>query len=74
MRKDVHPTFAWTDKMQTAMSTLINRLTSQPALALPDPTKPFTVLADVSDTAVGALLRQDHVVASDLVLLDKHQR
>ena len=74
LRKDTQATFTWTDEMQTAMSTLINTLTSQPALALPDPTEPFTILTDASDMAVGALLRQERVIAYDSALLDRHQR
>jgi hypothetical protein len=68
LRKDGQDSFVWTDDMQAAMAMLVDKLTSQPALALPDPPKPYTILTDASDAAVGALLRQGRILACDSAL------
>ena len=68
------PPFEWTAEMEAAKAALVDALTSQPALALPDPSSTFTILTDASDLAVGAILMQTRVVAYDSASLNKHQR
>src|SRR5712664_1356826 len=50
--------FEWTPIQQTAFTTLIDAITTQPVLALPRPTRQFRLEADSSDYAVGAVLSQ----------------
>ncbi|GBN46488.1 Retrovirus-related Pol polyprotein from transposon 17.6 [Araneus ventricosus] len=52
-------TFVWTDKEQTAFDNLKDCLTSEPFLALPDFTKPFSVCADASMFPLRAVLIQE---------------
>lgn len=57
------------------MTALVDTLTSQPALAIADPSETFTILTDASDYAVGALLRHERgVIAYDSASLNKCQR
>ncbi len=51
----------WTQECQTAFEDIKKLLTSAPVLALPDPdpSKPFTVVADACGSGVGAVLLQD---------------
>lgn len=49
----------WSDAHQEAFETLKSKLTSAPALLLPDFDVPFYVVCDASDFAVGATLMQD---------------
>ena len=49
----------WDDKCQQAFDLLRQKLTTAPLLALPDFSKPFEVIADASDYALGAILMQD---------------
>ena len=54
----------WTDECQTAFELLKAKLTSAPLLALPDFSKPFEIIADASDFALGAILIQEgHPIA-----------
>lgn len=50
----------WTTEQQRAFETLKQALSSTPVLVYPDMTKQFTLTADASDLAVGAVLQQDH--------------
>ena len=50
--------WTWTDHQQHAFNTLINAITTEPVLALPQPRGQFRLEADSSDYAVGAVLSQ----------------
>ena len=50
----------WTSKCQDTFDHIKECLTIAPLLKMPDPGKPFKVIADASQTAVGAVLMQDH--------------
>jgi len=50
----------WTDECQEAFLSLKRSLTEAPILALPDPDKPFYVVCDASNFAIGnALMQKD---------------
>ena len=49
----------WTDREAEAFENLKLDLCDAPVLALPDPSKPYEVVADASDFAIGAVLLQD---------------
>ena len=49
----------WTLKCQDTFEHIKECLTTAPLLKMPDPSKPFEVIADASQTAVGAVLMQD---------------
>ncbi|GJP49851.1 hypothetical protein CLOM_g9009 [Closterium sp. NIES-68] len=51
--------FEWGERQQTAFDELRNFLTSAPVLRIADPSRPFEVLTDASDFAIGAILLQD---------------
>ncbi|GJP47149.1 hypothetical protein CLOM_g6376 [Closterium sp. NIES-68] len=51
--------FEWGERQQTAFDELRNFLTSSPVLRIADPSRPFKVLTDASDFAIGAILLQD---------------
>ncbi|CAI7912114.1 unnamed protein product [Closterium sp. NIES-53] len=57
LRKGV--TFTWGEKEHAAFSTLENVLCSPPILRIADPHRPFEVVTDASDIAIGAVLLQD---------------
>ena len=61
-RKHMHhqkpPKFSWTPECQKAFGTLIDHLTSAPALAYADFTQPFILHTDASITGLGAALYQ----------------
>ncbi|GJP44288.1 hypothetical protein CLOM_g3661 [Closterium sp. NIES-68] len=46
----------WGERQQTAFDELRNFLTSPPVLRIADPSRPFEVLTDASDFAIGAIL------------------
>jgi transposase InsO family protein len=52
--------WSWTDKCQNAFEHIKECLVSAPLLKMPDPSRPFEVIADASLTAVGAVLMQDN--------------
>ncbi|CAI7835183.1 unnamed protein product [Closterium sp. NIES-53] len=52
-------TFACGEKEHAAFSTLKNVLCSPPVLRIADPHRPFEVVTDASDIAIGAVLLQD---------------
>jgi hypothetical protein len=51
--------FHWSPAAETAFMTLKQTLTTAPALALPDFSKPFIVECDASGCVIGAILHQD---------------
>ncbi|CAI7780275.1 unnamed protein product, partial [Closterium sp. NIES-54] len=51
--------FTWGEKEHAAFSTLKNVLCSPPVLRIADPHRPFEVVTDTSDIAIGAVLLQD---------------
>ncbi|GJP43022.1 hypothetical protein CLOM_g2528 [Closterium sp. NIES-68] len=51
--------FEWGERQQTAFDELRNFLTSPPVLRIADTSRPFEVLTDASDFAIGAILLQD---------------
>lgn len=54
----------WTSELLQAFELLKKQLTEYPVLVLPDFKKPFVLIADASDFAMGAMLMQDgHPVA-----------
>ncbi|CAI7840950.1 unnamed protein product [Closterium sp. NIES-53] len=57
LRKGV--TFTWGEKEHAAFSALKNVLCSPPVLHIADPHRPFEVVTDASDIAIGAVLLQD---------------
>ncbi|KAL0349659.1 UNVERIFIED_CONTAM: Transposon Tf2-11 polyprotein [Sesamum radiatum] len=57
-------TWDWTPQCQVAFDNLKRAMVTDPVLALPDMSKPFTVETDASDFALGGALMQDgHPVA-----------
>ena len=42
------------------MECIKRALTEAPILILPDPQRPYTLITDASDQAIGAVLLQDH--------------
>ncbi|CAI7812241.1 unnamed protein product, partial [Closterium sp. NIES-54] len=57
LRKGV--AFTWGEKEHAAFSALKNVLYSPPILHIADPHRPFEVVTDASDIAIGAVLLQD---------------
>jgi hypothetical protein len=51
--------YEWNEDREKSFQELKQHLTSAPVLLLPDPTKPFSVTADASDLAIGAVLSQN---------------
>ncbi|CAI7750466.1 unnamed protein product [Closterium sp. NIES-53] len=52
-------TFTWGEKEHAAFSTLKNVICSPPVLRIADPHRPFEVVTDAIDIAIGAVLLQD---------------
>ena len=50
--------FVWTDAWNGALRHLKHALTSAPVLALPDSSRPFELVCDISGFAIGAVLLQ----------------
>ena len=55
-RKDTP--FQWSSACQQAFDNLKHAFTSAPVLTLPDHTRPFRLITDTSDFAIGAVLEQ----------------
>jgi transposase InsO family protein len=55
-KKDIP--FVWGTAQQQAYDALLHAFTTAPLLALPDPTKPYRLITDASDFAIGAILEQ----------------
>ncbi|GJP47486.1 hypothetical protein CLOM_g6670 [Closterium sp. NIES-68] len=51
--------FWWGEKQQAAFDQLKIALTSPPVLRISDPDRPYKVITDVSDIAIGAVFLQD---------------
>ncbi|CAI5484033.1 unnamed protein product [Closterium sp. Yama58-4] len=51
--------FVWGEEAEVAFQELKNFLVSPPVLRIADPSKPFEVVTDASDFAIGAVLLQD---------------
>ncbi|CAI5468676.1 unnamed protein product [Closterium sp. Yama58-4] len=51
--------FVWGEEAEAAFQELKNFLVSPPVLRIADPSKPFEVVTDASDFAIGAVLLQD---------------
>ncbi|GJP62218.1 hypothetical protein CLOP_g19306 [Closterium sp. NIES-67] len=54
-----HDYFCWGEKQQAAFDQLKMALTSPPVLRISDPDRPYEVITDASDVAIGAVLLQD---------------
>ena len=54
--------FVWGPMQQRSYDTLRRAFTTAPLLALPDPLKPYRLITDASDYAVGAILEQPNVL------------
>jgi hypothetical protein len=54
--------YEWSQKCEDAFHTLRQHLTTAPALAQPNNTKPFEVYCDASGTGLGCVLMQDNKV------------
>ncbi|GJP77401.1 hypothetical protein CLOP_g7799 [Closterium sp. NIES-67] len=54
-----HVCFWWGEKQQAAFDQLKIALTSPPVLHISDPNRPYEVVTDASDIAIGAVLLQD---------------
>ncbi|CAI5471080.1 unnamed protein product [Closterium sp. Yama58-4] len=57
LRKGVE--YVWGPAQQQAFEQMKQSLTSSPTLSYPDPTRPYVVVTDASDQAIGAVLLQD---------------
>ena len=61
MTKKVHPEkLCWSEAAQTNFETLKKRICSKPILCMPDYNKEFVLRTDAADTAIGAILLQEH--------------
>lgn len=56
--KSKNAVIKWGDEQQIAFDTIKKAITSAPALAIPDETKPFFLYTDASDYGIGATLCQ----------------
>ena len=72
--------FQWNQSQQEAFDLLKEKLISSPILRHPDMTKPFILMTDASDYAIGAVLGQqigeekDHLIAYASRALKKHEK
>ncbi|KAH9752508.1 Endonuclease [Citrus sinensis] len=68
-------TWHWSEECQRAFEELKKAISEEPALALPDHTKPFEVQTDASDFAVGGVLMQEgHPIAFESRKLNDTER
>ena len=54
-------TFVWTPDCEVSWNKLLSLIRNAPILAHPDPSKPYFVQCDASDTALGAVLLQKNL-------------
>jgi len=67
--------FVWDAQCESSFRNLKERLTTTPALVLPDPSEPFVVYNDVSKMGLGEVLKQrSQVVAYASRQLKIHER
>jgi hypothetical protein len=67
--------FLWDEKCENAFQTLKKYLTSTPALAQPDNSKPYEVYCDASSTGLGCVLMQENrVIAYASRALRPHEK
>jgi hypothetical protein len=67
-------TFEWTPRREASFQELKKRLTTSPALTMPDMERPFSIYCDASGQGLGCVLMQDdHVVAYASRQLRKHK-
>jgi hypothetical protein len=66
LRKDIP--WEWTDAQQSAFDAIKKSLMNAPILALPDHRKPFSVVCDASDFAIGCALLQGDSDERDRVI------
>jgi hypothetical protein len=67
-------TFEWMPRREASFQELKKRLTTTPALTMPDMEKPFSICYDASSQGLGYVLMQDgHVVAYASRQLRKHE-
>ena len=57
-KKNMEEGFKWTPECTQALKELIRRVTSDPILKCPDPSRPFELVVDASAFAIGAILQQ----------------
>ena len=57
-KKNMEGGFKWTPECTQALKELIRRVTSDPILKCPDPSRPFELVVDASAFAIGAILQQ----------------
>ena len=66
--------FKWTPEREASFQELKKRLTTAPALTMPDVEKPFSIYCDASGQGIGCVLMQEgHVVAYASRKLRKHE-
>ena len=74
-RKSVGVKIAWNDECQKGFDTLKKALTSAETLRIPDFNKPFQLITDASDFALGGILLQDsHPIAYESRILNGAER
>ncbi len=74
-RKSVGVKIAWNDECQKGFDTLKKALTSAETLRIPDFNKPFQLITDASDFALGGILLQDsHPIAYESRILNAAKR
>jgi hypothetical protein len=66
LKKDVE--WCWTEECEVAFSSIKESLMTAPVLALPDQDKPFSVVCDASDYAIGCALLQSDSEGVDRVI------
>ncbi|CAI7825354.1 unnamed protein product [Closterium sp. NIES-54] len=71
LRKGVENT--WGEKEQAAFSALKNILCSPPVLRIADPHRPFELVTDASDIALGAVLLQDFGNSLQPIVYESHK-
>ncbi|OWZ13298.1 RxLR effector protein [Phytophthora megakarya] len=55
--------WCWDTEQQAAFETILESLLHAPILVLPDPVRPFSVVCDASDFAIGCALTSMDVIA-----------
>eukprot|EP01052_Picozoa_sp_SAG31_P017925 SAG31_NODE_1249_length_9118_cov_23.165318_6_plen_761_part_00 len=60
LKKDVDVPSSWKQEQSDAVTALKKKLSSYPVLRQPDPTKPFEIVGDACDYAIGSALIQRH--------------